>query len=342
MNSCMPLALPVIRRRKSARAMRMVTRGLSARPCSISQRPSAMRMAYSWLPSGALISYWTTACWPAALAGLNDSAMPAKTLSRTPSTPPSCSWMAPTSSSFERCSTALLQRREVRGVDLAHAARPPCSAAVTRPRRPCPRSLRDRTRRPQPGRRIHPGGRSWSAARARSRHGTPCAPGPGWSCTRRSPPATRPAWTPRSWRPWPRRPGGCAAPASRSPPATAPTPPTGGPPTTGVRPGPPPACSTTTSTGASTRSRSAGCAAASGTWSGTRAASSAAGWSSPGPSCTCTRDRWSGPPAMPPRRWRRPAPTATTTWPRSRCSSRGGPWSPPAASRRAWPCWTRP
>ena len=236
----------------------------------------------------------------------------------------------------------VLQRREVRGVDLAHAARPPCSAAVTRPRRPCPRSLRDRTRRPQPGRRIHPGGRSWSAARARSRHGTPCAPGPGWSCTRRSPPATRPAWTPRSWRPWPRRPGGCAAPASRSPPATAPTPPTGGPPTTGVRPGPPPACSTSTSTGASTRSRSAGCAAASGTWSGTRAASSAAGWSSPGPSCTCTRDRWSGPPAMPPRRWRRPAPTATTTWPRSRCSSRGGPWSPPAVSRRAWPCWTRP
>ena len=113
--------------------MRTVTRGLSARPCSISQRPSAIRMAYSWLPSGALISYWTTACWPAALAGLNDSDMPANTLSRTPSTPPSCCWMAPTSSSFDFGLDRPLQRREVRGVDLAHAARPPWSATAVFP-----------------------------------------------------------------------------------------------------------------------------------------------------------------------------------------------------------------
>jgi hypothetical protein len=62
MNSCMPAALPVISPRKSARPMRMVTRGLSTRPLSTSQRPSAMRMAYSWVPSGALISYCTVAC----------------------------------------------------------------------------------------------------------------------------------------------------------------------------------------------------------------------------------------------------------------------------------------
>ena len=85
----------------------------------------------------------------------------------------------------------------------------------------------------------------------------------------------------------------------------------------------------------------AGCAAASATWSGTGGVER--GWLEfARAELHLHRDRWSGPPAMPQRRWRRPAPTATTTWPRSRCSSRGGPWSPPAVSRRAWPCWTRP
>src|SRR5919106_5634428 len=126
MNSCMPLASPVIRRRKSARPMRMVTRGLSARPLSISQRPSAMRMAYSWAPSGALISYWTTACWPAALSGLNDSDMPANTWSSTPSTPPSCCWMAATSSSLELRSTAPFSD-EKSEASIWLMGRPPCS-----------------------------------------------------------------------------------------------------------------------------------------------------------------------------------------------------------------------
>src|SRR5215218_1179390 len=108
MNSCMPLALPVISCRKSPSPMRMVTRGLSALPCSTSQVPSAIRMAHSWVPSGALISYWTVACWPAALAGLKESAMPANTCPRTPLTPPSCCWMAATSSSLDFCSTAAL------------------------------------------------------------------------------------------------------------------------------------------------------------------------------------------------------------------------------------------
>src|SRR4029450_6145782 len=132
MNSCMPLASPVIRRRKSARPMRMVTRGLSARPLSIPQRPSAIRMAYSWTPSGALISYWTTACWPAALSGLNDSDMPANTLSSTPSTPPSCCWMAPTSSSLELRSTAPFSD-EKSEASIWLMGRPPCSAATASP-----------------------------------------------------------------------------------------------------------------------------------------------------------------------------------------------------------------
>src|SRR5215211_7197466 len=147
MNSCMPLALPVIRPRKSARPMRMVTRGLSARPLSISQRPSAMRMAYSWAPSGALISYWTTACWPAALSGLNDSDMPAKTWSSTPATPPSCCWMAPTSSSLELRSTASFSD-EKSEASIWLMGRPPCSAATASRGGRVPRSLRDRTAAP--------------------------------------------------------------------------------------------------------------------------------------------------------------------------------------------------
>ena len=45
-----------------------------------------------------------------------------------------------------------LQRREVRGVDLAHTAGPPCSAAAVSLDGRVPRSLRERTRCPQAGR----------------------------------------------------------------------------------------------------------------------------------------------------------------------------------------------
>jgi hypothetical protein len=94
-------------------------------------------MAYSWVPSGALISYWTTACWPAALSGLNDSDMPAKTLSRTPSTPPSCCWMALTSSSFDLASTVPLSDEKSEAsiwlmrLGLLGRRRPPASTAVS-------------------------------------------------------------------------------------------------------------------------------------------------------------------------------------------------------------------
>ena len=139
-------------------------------------------MAYSWVPSGALSSYWTTACWPAAFSGLNESDMPAKTLSGTPSTPPSCCWMALTSSSFDFSSTAVFSDEEVRGVDLAHTAGPPLLGGGRQPRRPCcPEAYAN-------GHAVH---------RLVAAGPTPGGPASGWAAAGRRGP--RPRRWPRRW-----------------------------------------------------------------------------------------------------------------------------------------------